>query len=268
MYKISYFYSATDVKSILNERYFIKLSFQGTGYHGWQVQPDAPTVQDVLQKDLGLLLDERIRVTGCGRTDTGVHANIFFAHFDTAHKDLDRDSGFLFKVNSKLPGDIVIHEFIAVRPEAHARFSALSRTYEYHIHRKKHAFHRDMAHYIYGDLDIEGMQEASEILKEYTDFTSFSKVDTESRTKYCRIQLAQWEQVDSHLIFTIKADRFLRNMVRAIVGTMLDIGSGKLDLAGFRNIIERKNRSAAGASVPARGLILTDVEYPPEIFIL
>jgi tRNA pseudouridine38-40 synthase len=213
------------------------------------------------------LLDEQIKLTGCGRTDAGVHARVFYAHFDSKILDLENDDGFLFRMNSKLPGDIVLHGIYQVTPEAHARFSALSRTYSYQIHRTKQAFDRDLAHFVYGNLDLKSMQEASNILPEYTDFTSFSKVDTETSTNDCRIDTARWESDDDQLVFIIKADRFLRNMVRAIVGTLLDIGFGKLDINGFRSIIESRDRSAAGTSAPAKGLFLTDVEYPPEIFI-
>ena len=251
----------------MNTRYFIKISFRGTNFHGWQIQPNAPTLQETLEQDLGLLLGEEVKLTGCGRTDTGVHASLFYAHFDTTRKGMEKDTDFLFRINKKLPADIVIHEIIPVRPEAHARFSALSRTYQYKIHRTKQAFQRDMAHYIYGDLDIKGMQNAADILQEYTDFTSFSKVDTDTRTNDCRIDLAEWNEDGDILTFTIKADRFLRNMVRAIVGTMLEIGFGKLDPDGFRSIIESRDRCTAGTSAPATGLFLADIEYPPEIFI-
>ena len=251
----------------MNTRYFIKLSFRGTNFHGWQVQASSETVQQVLAADLTLLLGERLQLTGCGRTDRGVHATVFYAHFDSRRLDLDKDNEFLFRINSKLPGDIVIDKIIPVLPEAHARFSALSRTYEYHIQRTKHAFNRDLSHYVYGNLKIEDMQEAADMLLEYTDFTSFSKVDTDTRTNDCRIDLAKWELDDDNLVFTIKADRFLRNMVRAIVGTLLDIGFGKLNPEGFRRIIESRDRSEAGTSAPARGLFLVDVEYPPDIFV-
>ena len=251
----------------MNTRYFIKISFRGTNFHGWQIQPNTPTLQETLEQDLGLLLGEEVKLNGCGRTDTGVHASLFYAHFDTARKGMEKDTDFLFRINKKLPADIVIHEIIPVRPEAHARFSALSRTYQYKIQRTKQAFQRDMAHYIYGDLDIKGMQQAADILQEYTDFTSFSKVDTDTRTNDCRIDLAEWNEDGDILTFTIKADRFLRNMVRAIVGTMLEIGFGKLDPDGFRSIIESRDRCTAGTSAPAKGLFLADIEYPPEIFI-
>lgn len=217
--------------------------------------------------DMGLLLGDSIKLTGCGRTDTGVHASLFYAHFDTLRRDMEKDADFIFKINNKLPDDIVIHEIIPVRPEAHARFSALSRTYRYQIQRTKQAFQRDMAHYVYGHLDVKGMQMAAGILMEYKDFTSFSKVDTDTRTNDCRIDLAEWLEEGDMLIFTIKADRFLRNMVRSIVGTLLEIGLGKMDTEGFRKIIESRDRCTAGTSAPAKGLFLADIEYPPEIFV-
>lgn len=248
-------------------RYFIKLSYKGTDYHGWQVQPNALTVQEILERDLSLVLAEEIRVTGCGRTDTGVHARVYYAHFDTGRSGLAEDPGFLFRINGKLPADISVHEIRAVIPDAHARFTAVSRTYNYYILRRKDVFQREFAHFVYGELNTDAMQKASNILTEYTDFTSFSKVDTDVRTNDCRITEASWEITETRLVFTISADRFLRNMVRAIVGTLLDVGFGKISPEEVQRIIDSKNRSNAGASAPAKGLFLTDVVYPPEIFI-
>ncbi len=249
----------------MKTRYFIKLSFKGTNYHGWQIQPNAITVQQVLTRDLSLLLGEEVQVTGCGRTDTGVHARVFYAHMD-CRGDLTDDQDFLFKINSKLPGDIAISQFIPVKPDAHARFDAVTRNYEYHIERNKEVFTTEYAHYVYGPLDIPVMQKASDLLSEYTDFTSFSKVDTDTKTNNCKVHFARWDITEDKMVFTIQADRFLRNMVRAIVGTLLDLGFRRIDLDGFRQIIESKTRSNAGTSAPARGLFLTDVQYPPEIF--
>ncbi len=250
----------------MKTRYFIKLSFKGSNYHGWQIQPNANTVQQVLNEDFSLLLGEKVQVTGCGRTDTGVHARVFYAHLDCSGK-LGKNTDLLFKINNKLPADIAIHKFLPVRADAHARFDALSRTYEYHIQRRKEVFNMDQSHYIYGELDFASMHKASDILKDYTDFTSFSKVDTETKTNNCKIHLAHWDITEDTMVFTIKADRFLRNMVRAIVGTLLDVGFRRTDLEGFRQIIENRNRSDAGTSAPAKGLFLTDVQYPAEIFI-
>jgi len=249
----------------LKTRYFINLSYKGTHYHGWQIQPNADTVQQVLNEDFSLLLGEKIKLTGCGRTDTGVHARVFYAHFDCSVKEIV-DQDFIFKINKKLPSDIAIQQIRKVEANAHARFDALSRTYEYHIQRRKEVFNTDLAHYIFGELDFAAMKAASDILAEYTDFTSFSKVDTDTKTNNCKIHLALWDVTEESMIFTIKADRFLRNMVRAIVGTLLDVGFRRIDLNGFRKIIENRNRSDAGTSAPARGLFLTDVEYPTEIF--
>jgi tRNA pseudouridine38-40 synthase len=250
----------------LKTRYFIKLSFKGTNYHGWQIQPNASTIQQVLNEDLSLLLGEKIKVTGCGRTDAGVHARVFYAHFDCSSGE-PLEPGFPFRINGKLPGDIAIHQVKPVIHDAHARFDAISRSYEYHISLIKDVFNSECSHYIYGELDYSSMQQAGEVLKDYTDFTSFSRVDTDTKTNLCRIREARWDIYPDQLVFTIQADRFLRNMVRSIVGTMLDIGFGRIGLNDFRKIIENRNRSDAGTSAPARGLFLTDVQYPPETFI-
>jgi tRNA pseudouridine38-40 synthase len=251
----------------LTSRYFIKLSYKGSHYHGWQIQPNALTVQEVLNRDLSIVLAEDIRLTGCGRTDTGVHAKTFYAHFDSSAAGMETQEDFLFRINGKLPADIAVHEILPVQTEAHSRFDAISRTYQYHILRRKDVFYRDYAHSIYGDLDTEVMQKAAGLLMEFSDFTSFSKVDTDVKTMICRIIRASWETSDKELVFSIQADRFLRNMVRAIVGTLIDVGFRKTSLDEFKKIIDSKNRSNAGTSSPAKGLFLTDVEYPPEIFL-
>jgi tRNA pseudouridine38-40 synthase len=251
----------------LKNRYFIKLSFKGTHYHGWQIQPNARTVQEIVNQDISLILDEKIEVTGAGRTDTGVHASLFYAHFDSLKSGLDNDANLLFRINSKLPKDIAIYEIRKVSPDAHARFSAISRTYEYHIIRIKDPFKTEFSHYIYGDLDFESMNRAAELLTDISDFTSFSKVDTDVKTNICKVTRAYWYFDSAKMVFTIIADRFLRDMVRAIVGTMLNIGLRHTTLDEFRAIIEAKNRSAAGNSAPAKGLFLTDIQYPEEIFV-
>jgi tRNA pseudouridine38-40 synthase len=248
-------------------RYFIRLSFKGTHYHGWQVQPNARTVQEIINQDMSIILDEKIEVTGAGRTDTGVHATVFYAHFDSPKSDLDKDSNLIFRINGKLPKDISIQEILKVRPDAHARFSALSRTYEYHITRKKDPFRTDFSHYIYGDLDFESMNRATALLTNVSDFTSFSKVDTDVKTNICKVLRADWHFDSDKMVFIITSDRFLRDMVRAIVGTMLDIGFGRITLDEFQAIIASKDRSAAGNSAPAKGLFLTDINYPREIFL-
>ena len=230
------------------------------------MQPNAASLQERLNLDFSLLLGEETQLTGCGRTDAGVHARVFYAHLDTSREDLARDADFLFHINGKLPPDIAVHEILQVGSNAHARFDAVSRTYQYHIAREKEVFHREFSHYVYGDLDTDSMIRGTEILKEYTDFTSFSKVDTDVKTHDCRIMEARWDSVPGTLVFTVTADRFLRNMVRAMVGTLLDLGFRNIGLPELRQIIESRDRSKAGASVPARGLFLTRVQYPPEVF--
>lgn len=241
-------------------RYFIKLTYKGTNYFGWQYQPDAISVQETLNKALSTLLKTNIDILGAGRTDSGVHAKEMFAHFDY-ETEIDTQK-IVYKLNSFLPKDIAIFDLIKVHDDAHARFDATKRTYEYHIHTKKNAFESDDSWYYSLPLDVEKMNEACKILFEYIDFECFSKTHTDVNTFNCKIFEANWKQNEEKLVFTISADRFLRNMVRAIVGTMINIGSGKVSLNDFRKIIESKNRSKAGFSVPAHGLYLTKIEYP------
>lgn len=241
-------------------RYFIKLAYKGTNYFGWQYQPDAISVQETLNKALSTLLKTNIDILGAGRTDSGVHAKEMFAHFDY-ETEIDTKK-IVYKLNSFLPKDIAIFDLIKVHDDAHARFDATKRTYEYHIHTKKNAFESDDSWYYSLPLDVEKMNEACKILFEYIDFECFSKTHTDVNTFNCKIFEANWKQNEDKLVFTITADRFLRNMVRAIVGTMINIGSGKVSLNDFRKIIESKNRSKAGFSVPAHGLYLTKIEYP------
>ncbi|MCZ8090641.1 tRNA pseudouridine(38-40) synthase TruA [Flavobacterium sp.] len=241
-------------------RYFIKLAYKGTNYFGWQYQPDAISVQETLNKALSTLLKTNIDILGAGRTDSGVHAKEMFAHFDYKTEiDIEK---LVYKLNSFLPKDIAIFDLIKVHDEAHARFDATKRTYEYHIHTKKNAFKSDDSWYYSLPLDVAKMNEACKILFEYIDFECFSKTNTDVNTFNCKIFEANWQQNEDKLVFIIAADRFLRNMVRAIVGTMIKIGSGKVSLNDFRQIIESKNRSKAGFSVPAHGLYLTKIEYP------
>lgn len=243
-------------------RYFIRLSYRGTAYHGWQVQPGSITVQETLEKSLSVLLQQKTPVTGCGRTDTGVHALYFIAHFDS-DTDLDQHKDQLVsRLNKHLPEDIEVKGIHRVHDGAHARFDALSRTYEYHIIRHKDPFMSDRAWYRYGNLSLSEMNKAAEILMRYTDFSSFSKLHTDVKTNNCSISHAKWFITDSGYIFIIRADRFLRNMVRAITGTMTDIGSGKMDIDEFTKVIESCDRGNAGMSAPARGLYLSLVEYP------
>lgn len=240
-------------------RYFIEFAYNGKKYHGWQSQPDAITVQEVLTKALCLLTRSSIELVGAGRTDAGVHAKKMYAHFDY---DKPLEENLVQRLNSYLPQDIVVFKFIPLHEDAHARFDATSRTYEYCLHQFKSAFLNEGSWYHYQPLDIEKMNEAAKILFEYIDFECFSKTHTDVHTFNCKITKAQWEKRGEQIIFTISADRFLRNMVRAIVGTLVDVGMNKISTEDFRKIIESKNRGKAGFSVPAQGLYLIDVTYP------
>lgn len=245
-------------------RYFIEFSYFGKGYHGWQSQPNAITVQEVLKKAMATLLRTDISLLGAGRTDTGVHAKQMFAHFDV-DEPIAVDE-FIQRLNSFLPEDIAVHNIVGVKPDAHARFDATVRTYEYWIVQKKNPFYSDAAHFIWSTLDMEAMNQAATILKEYEDFECFSKSNTDVKTFICQIKEAIWKQETDTLVFTITADRFLRNMVRAIVGTLLEVGLGKKSPEEIRSVIESKDRGKAGVSVPAKGLYLTKVSYPEDIF--
>lgn len=249
---------------VLAQRYFIELAYNGTRFHGWQVQPNAPSVQEHLEKALSAICREEISVTGAGRTDTGVHARFFVAHFDSEMPD---DPDFTRKLNGFLNHDIVIFRVYKVKPDAHARFDAISRSYRYYITRIKDPFAQETAWYFKYPLDVEKMNEACKILFEYSDFTSFSKLHTDVKTNNCKIFQAEWQEQGNQLVFVIKADRFLRNMVRAIVGTLIEVGQGKISLDDFRQVIELKNRGAAGVSVPAHGLFLVGIEYPEDLLI-
>ena len=240
-------------------RYFIKISYKGTNYHGWQSQPNAISVQEVLNKALSTILNSEIDCMGAGRTDTGVHAQEMFAHFDI-YKEIDVENS-IHKLNSFLPKDIVVFDIQKVHDAAHARFDAKKRTYQYHINTFKDAFSSEQSWYYHHKLDLELMNRACEILLKYTDFQAFSKVHTEVNTFDCKIQEAFFKQENNKIIFTISADRFLRNMVRAIVGTLVNVGLKKITLQDFNEIILSKNRKNAGFSVPAHGLYLTKIEY-------
>ncbi len=244
-------------------RYFLELSYNGKAYHGWQNQPNAISVQEVIEKSLSIILKKQTDIVGAGRTDAGVHALQMFAHFDT---DLSfEEDGLLYKLNSFLPKDIAILDVFKVNEEAHTRFDALSREYLYRITLKKNVFTFDEVYYLKSDIDIDKMNEASKILYQYKDFQCFSKSKTDVKTYNCKIMHAKWTVENNELHFVIKADRFLRNMVRAIVGTMINIGIGKIDINNLHEIIKSKNRSEAGFSVPAHALYLTKIEYPKEI---
>ena len=243
-------------------RYFLSLSYFGEAYHGWQRQPNALTVQEVVESTLSTLLRKPISLVGAGRTDTGVHARELFAHLDLQDPP---PSDLLDRLNSFLPGDIAVNNMFPVPDDAHARFSAVARTYEYHIVQRKDPFMQDRAYYVRQPLDIDKMNEAAALLKSFEDFECFSKSNTDVRTFLCQISHAHWIRNGNRLVFTIIADRFLRNMVRAIVGTLLDVGKGKLSLEDVKAIIKSRNRSEAGVSVPAKGLYLVRVKYPESI---
>lgn len=246
-------------------RYFIYLGYNGKNYCGWQVQPNGVTVQQQLEEALATLLREPVPVTGAGRTDAGVHARMMVAHFD--REEAIADLTFLAeKLNRLLPKDIAVYRIMAVCPEAHARFDAVSRTYKYYITTKKDPFNYERVCRIHGNPDFAAMNEACAILYEYIDFTSFSKLHTDVKTNNCRITHAAWEQEGDVWVFTITADRFLRNMVRAIVGTLLEVGRGKLNPEGFRKVIEAKDRGRAGTSAPGHALFLHNVTYPEKFF--
>jgi tRNA pseudouridine38-40 synthase len=231
------------------------------------MQPNSITVQKTLDEALTCILGENISTTGAGRTDAGVHALVFCAHFDSSDPDLADDKNLIFRLNRFLPDDITVTCLRKVLPDANARYSAISRTYKYFVSRIKDPFHDDSSWFLHGELDIDRMNRASEILLNHSDFTSFSRLHSDNKTNLCKIYSAGWEQSGSKLIFTIKADRFLRNMVRAIAGTMVEVGRGKINPEVFETIILLKDRSSAGMSAPAKGLFLVAVEYSEEIFI-
>lgn len=244
------------------QRYFLEIAYDGTRYHGWQLQPNAIAVQQKLNDALAIILRQPVETIGAGRTDTGVHARQLFVHFEISNFEF-RISNFEMSLNALLPHDIAVKCIIPVHSEAHARFDATQRSYEYHIHFTKDPFKQNYSWQIKkGELDVELMNRAAAIMMEYTDFSCFSKSNTQVKTNNCKITHAKWVREDDSLVFYISADRFLRNMVRAIVGTCLMVGRKEIEPEGIRQIIESKNRSNAGTSVPACGLYLTEVKYP------
>ena len=248
-------------------RYFIYLAYDGTDYHGWQVQPNGVSVQETLTKALVTFLrDDAIEVTGAGRTDAGVHARLMVAHFDLewmGDPDMMTD-----KLNRILPPDISVYRVRRVRQDAHARFDAIYRTYKYYITTRKDPFNRKYVWRVFQKLDFDKMNEAARTLFDYTDFTSFSKLHTDVKTNNCRIMRAAWEQTgEEDWVFTIQADRFLRNMVRAIVGTLVEVGRVNLSVDGFRSVIEKKDRCSEGTSAHGNALFLEDIGYPEELFV-
>lgn len=251
----------------MKKRYFIYISYKGTAYHGWQCQPNGISVQEVLIKTLSAILRTDINLVGAGRTDAGVHAKCMVAHFDYEGEKIDT-SKFLLHLNSFLPPDIAVYKIVEVRPTAHARFDAVSRRYEYHVIFHKDVFKRELVTRLFAELDFETMNKASALLCHYEDFGSFCKLHTDVKTNICHIDFAFWKQVEDEWVFTIQADRFLRNMVRAIVGTLFEVGKGKMSLSEFCSVIEAGNRCKAGMSAPAEGLYLVDIQYPDDIFKL
>lgn len=240
-------------------RFFIKFSYNGTNYHGWQIQPNAISVQETLNKALSTVLNSNIECMGAGRTDSGVHAREMFAHFDYNKEFIIEE--VIRKLNSFLPNDIAIFNIYKVHDDAHARFDANKRTYEYHINTFKNVFTKDLSWFYRQKLDISLMNEASKILLKHSNFQAFSKVNTDVNSFDCKIYDANWIIENNKIIFTISADRFLRNMVRAIVGTIILVGLKKITIQDFEEIINSKNRNNAGFSVPAHGLYLTKIEY-------
>ena len=253
-------------------RYFIYMAYDGSDYSGWQIQPDKKTIQQVLEHALSMLLRQEIAVTGAGRTDTGVHASCFVAHFDVGSPGearakkkspvTDPSSGkFVFRLNRFLPPDIVVNRIEEVPQEMHARYSATYRTYQYRISSVKPLYNRNYCHYVFGELDTAAIESCCSMILATSDFTSFAKLHSDVKTNRCRVTQATWKKVEEGYLFEITADRFLRNMVRSLTGTLLDVGLGKLDPEGFRKIVEAKDRGKAGTSAPARGLFLVDIGY-------
>ncbi|MDD3195752.1 MAG: tRNA pseudouridine(38-40) synthase TruA [Paludibacter sp.] len=245
-------------------RWFIYLSYNGTAYHGWQVQPNGISVQEVLERSLEVLFQKAIPVTAAGRTDAGVHARQMVAHFDT---EAVLPPAFVKRMNSILPRDIAVHDVKAVQADAHARFDALSRSYEYHVHIGKNVFAGNRSVRLMHLPDFEAMNKAAAVLMEYSDFTSFSKLHTDAKTNICKLYKACWIPADEGWVFEISADRFLRNMVRSVVGTLLEVGGGRMNIDELRAVVEAHDRCKAGVSMPAHGLYLTNVSYPENIFL-
>jgi tRNA pseudouridine38-40 synthase len=262
------------VENPLLHRYFMRLSYNGTEFSGWQFQNNSITIQQIINEKMSLLLREKIEVTGCGRTDAGVHARKFYAHFHSERNDLDTDEKVIFRLNKIFPQGIAVQQITKVPERAHARFHAYSRTYEYHICRVKDPFGPKLHWEMTDLLDVDLMNEGAKILLTYDDFVAFSKA-SDVKTTICKLTRADWqikygEEGTQHegkeigYVFTITSNRFLRNMVRAIVGTLVDVGRGKFTLDDVHRIVQSKQRSQAGTSVPAQGLFLTEILYPEE----
>ncbi len=244
-------------------RYFISLSYIGTDFHGWQIQPNAITVQQKIQEGLYVLLKEPVHIYGAGRTDTGVHAKQMYAHFDSEASFVLNE--LCYRLNSFVPDTILIKSIFSVTVDAHARFDALCRRYEYLICSFKNPFLKERAWLLFNDLNYDLMNEAAAHLLDVNDFTSFSKLNSEVKSNVCKLKKALWEKKDDTWVFTIESNRFLRNMVRSIVGTLVNVGKGNTSLEEFKAIVAKKNRSRAGISAPAQGLYLVHIEYPKEL---
>ncbi|MDE7402335.1 MAG: tRNA pseudouridine(38-40) synthase TruA [Muribaculaceae bacterium] len=247
-------------------RYMLRLAYSGLGFHGWQRQPNASSVQQTLEEALAVILRHPVELTGAGRTDAGVHARTMFAHFDT-EASITSHEKFLISLNRLSGHNIAVQELINVQDDAHARFDATSRTYKYFIASRKSPFLQDLSWFVPTPLNVDSMNDAARLLLDTEDFTSFAKLHSDAKTNICRVTEASWENWENNfcvpgLVFTITADRFLRNMVRAVVGTLVEVGRGKLDTEGFRRVIEAKDRCVAGNSVPPQGLFLWDITYP------
>lgn len=247
-------------------RYFLELRYNGAAYCGWQRQPDMPSVQQTLERALATLLREPVEVTGAGRTDTGVNASYYVAHFDCAAPVPD-PAQTVYKLNFLLPGDIAVGSMTSVADGAHARFAAREREYRYYIEPCKNPFTRGATWQYYVPLEVGRMNEAAAVLSQYDDFTSFAKLNSNNKTNICRVMHAAWT-ADAHgvLCFTIRADRFLRNMVRSLVGTLVDVGRGRYTPQQFREIVESRDLSRSSGGAPAQGLFLSDVVYPADVF--
>jgi tRNA pseudouridine38-40 synthase len=248
------------------QRYFLEISYKGTEYHGWQTQHNAVTVQEEIETALGILLSKHIPTTGCGRTDTGVHAMNYFLHFDA--ELLYGVENLVFRLNKLLPKDIVAHALHEMRQDAHARFSALKRTYQYDLGKFKNPFNTEVQTHLHYDLNIDLMNEAAQFLLGKNDFTALCKVSEDVLNNLSDVQYAKWTDLGGgNIRFTITADRFLRGMVRIVVGTLLDVGRSKMSVNEFKNVIKSENRKMASAAAPPQGLFLAKVDYPSELFI-
>ncbi len=245
-------------------RYFLELAYNGASYCGWQIQPNAPSVQQSLQEALSKLLREEISVMGAGRTDTGVHAAYYVAHFDAQIEEIDQDK--VYHLNAILPRDIVVYSAQRVADDTHARFSATERGYRYYISKRKSPFAGNLSMLYQRELDIAKMNHSAQELLKVSDFTSFAKLHSDNKTNICDVREAEWSENENFYIFAIRADRFLRNMVRSVVGTLVDVGRGKITHEQFMSAIEGKSRQLTGSSAPAHGLYLTDIVYDAQLF--